>query len=423
VIGFRAAFLVALLGGLVLRTWLSLREQSCVLAHSDEDEVPSVFGDRFTTDTLQKAAAYAVAKHRLAILSDIMGVLVLFGWTLAGGLNWLAVAWSDLIDSQTVSGVALLVSVVALDSLPGIALSAYRVFRIEQRFGFNRTTPGLFLVDLVKGAVLLAALGLVAATVGLWLIGHGGRLWWVIAWAGWAAFSFFLSWAFPVLIAPLFNKFRPLDDAVLSDQISALLSRNGFRTAGVFVIDGSRRSTHGNAYFTGVGRSKRVVFFDTLLTQLDRDETVAVLAHELGHYRRHHIQKQLFLGMTTSFVTFALVAWVLGQGWFYSGLGVDTRSNATALALLLLAGPTLAFFLSPVFAGISRRFEAEADDFAVHECGADAMASALIKLYDQNATPLATDPVYSAFYDSHPPPAVRLQRLRAGLTETAEHTG
>lgn len=287
-IGFRTAFLVALLGGLALRTWLSLREQACVLAHSDE--VPSVFGDRFTAETLQKAAAYAVAKHRLAILSDVVGIVVLLVWTLAGGLDWLAGVWNE---ASLVGGVALLLSVVALDSLTGIVFSAYRVFRVEERFGFNRTTPRVFVVDLVKGALLLAALGLVAATVALWLIGHGGRLWWVIAWGGWAAFSFFLSWAFPVLIAPLFNKFRPLDDAVLGDQIAALLSRNGFRTAGVFVIDGSRRSTHGNAYFTGFGRSKRVVFFDTLLTQLDRDETVAVLAHELGHYRRHHIQKQL----------------------------------------------------------------------------------------------------------------------------------
>lgn len=421
-IGFRLLFLGAVLGGLALRTWLSLREQFCVRAH--RDDAPPGFGDRFSPAALQKASAYAVARLRVGIVSDIVGTVVLFAWTLAGSLNWLAGLW---VSSSVVGGVALLLCVVAADALPDIAIGAYRVFRIEQRFGFNRTTPGLFVLDLAKGAALLAVLGVAVGVALLWLVAHGGRWWWVIAWAGWAVFSFALSWAFPVLIAPLFNKFRPLGDSILSDQIAALLRRNGFCTAGVFVIDGSRRSTHGNAYFTGFGRSKRVVFFDTLLTLLDREETVAVLAHELGHYRRHHIQKQILLGITSSFIGFGLVAWIIGQGWFYTGLAVETQTAATAFALLLLAGPAFAFFVGPLFAALSRRFEAQADDFAAQESGADAMQNALLKLYDQNATPLATDPIHSAFYDSHPPPAVRIRRLGAAAispkTAAAEPTG
>jgi STE24 endopeptidase len=365
----------------------------------------------------QKAADYTIARSRLGMFDLAVDVALALALTIGGGIDALDRGWRQLDLPSIVTGVGVIGSVGVIGAAVGLPLSAYCTFVIEERFGFNRTTLRTFLADVGRGAALGAALGLPLVVVVLWLMGLSNGAWWLAVWAVWFGFSLFVSWAYPTLIAPRFNTFRKLEDAALEARITALLERCGFASKGIYVMDGSRRSSHGNAYFTGLGRQKRIVFFDTLLDDLKAGEIEAVLAHELGHFRQRHVLKNIVLTGVYSFGVLALLGWLVDRSWFYAGLGVDEPSRHAALALLLVAGPAFAFFLGPVLAAVSRRFEAEADDFAVAHAQAADLIEALTTLYEANATTLTPDPVHSAFYDSHPPAPVRIARLAASAAE------
>ena len=292
-----------------------------------------------------------------------------------------------------------------------LPFSVYHTFVIEERFGFNRTSAATFAADLVKQALLMLLLGVPLAWAALWLMQESGRLWWFYLWLLWASFSLLMLWAYPAIIAPLFNKFTPLEDQTLQQRIQSLLDRCGFRSQGIYVMDGSRRSGHGNAYFTGLGRNKRIVFFDTLLKTLETDEIEAVLAHELGHFKRRHVQKRIVTMMLTSLGGLALLGWLIEQTWFYQGLGVQQPSNHLALLLFLMVAPIFTVFLQPLASWFSRKHEFEADDYAAEQASAADLVRALVKMYKENASTLTPDPLYSAFHDSHPPAPVRVAHL------------
>ena len=403
-------FLVALAASLALRLWLARRQIGAVRRH--RGRVPAAFATSISPEQHRKAADYTVARTRLSALDYVVEALVLLGWTLGGGLAWVDQAWRSLEWPPVATGVGVLVTIVAVGAVIDLPFRLWRTFRVEQRFGFNRTTPALFVSDQLKGAALLLLLGAPLAAVILWLMHAAGGGWWLYAWAVWLGFNLLMVWAWPAFIAPIFNRFTALEDDALRRRIDALLSRCGFSSNGVFVIDGSRRSAHGNAYFSGFGRNKRIVFFDTLLDQLRPEEIEAVLAHELGHFKRRHIAKNVAVMAIASLAGLALLAWLMGQTWFYTALGVPEPSIHAALALFMLVLPVFTFFLQPLFARLSRRHEFEADAFAASHCPADRLISALVNLYRENATTLTPDPIWSAFYDSHPPAAERIAHLR-----------
>lgn len=410
---FTGIFIAALAAGLVLQLWLMRRQRTHVLAH--RAEVPAAFRAQVPLETHHKAADYTAAKLRLGEIELTAGAVWLSLWTLGGGLNLLDQLWRSLAWGPLATGVAFIISTVAIMALLDLPFSLYRTFVIEQRFGFNRTTPRLFASDLLKQTLLLLTLGVPLSALVLWLMQASGDLWWLYVWLVWSAFALLMMWAYPVFIAPLFNKFSPLTDEALRQRIQTLLQKCGYtitgKGSGIFVMDGSRRSGHGNAYFTGLGTNKRIVFFDTLMTHLQPAEIEAVLAHELGHFKRRHVQKRLFQGLVFSLLGLALLGWLIGQHWFYTGLGVQQPSHYAALVLFLLVVPVFSLFLQPVFAWLSRRDEFEADDFAAEQSDARALAEALVKLYKENANTLTPDPVYSAFHDSHPPAPVRVRHL------------
>lgn len=404
---FRALFLAALALSLALRLWLSRRQERHVVAH--REEVPSPFRGAIPLDAHRKAADYTVARTRFSRLAAAWDAAVLLALTLGGGLDLLA----RLLPGETLPGATAFVLAAFLSQ--GIALlplSLWRTFRIEQRFGFNRTTPRVFALDLLKGLLVTGVIGAPLALGALWLVARGGARWWLLAWAGWFLVSVLLAWAYPVLIAPLFNRFRPLEDAALRERIRALLDRTGFESGGILVMDGSRRSTHANAYFTGLGRRKQVVFFDTLRELLTPDEMEAVLAHELGHFKLRHVRARLLAGAAMSLAGFALLAWLLRRGWFYEGLGAGAPSPQAGLVLFALAAPVFGFVLHPLLTAWSRRHEYAADAFAAAHASGDAMAGALVKLVGHNASTLTPDPLHSAFHDTHPPAPLRIARLR-----------
>jgi STE24 endopeptidase len=334
-------------------------------------------------------------------------------WTLGGGLALLGDLWRGLGWGELSTGVAVLLSFVFIGVLIELPVRVYRVFALEQRFGFNRTTGRLFLQDLLKQGMLLLIFGIPIAAGALWLMGHAGSYWWLYLWLAWLGFIVFMMWAYPSFIAPFFNTFTPLGDENLRRRVEDLLARCGFKSQGIFVMDGSRRSGHGNAYFTGLGSNKRIVFFDTLLESLDPEQIEAVLAHELGHFKRHHILKNLIIMALLSLGGLALLGWLSAQPAFYQSLGVSQPSNYMALALFMLVAPVLTFFLHPVLTYISRHYEFEADEFAAKMANSQALAQALVKLYKENASTLTPDPIHSAVYDSHPPAPVRLAHLQA----------
>jgi STE24 endopeptidase len=333
--------------------------------------------------------------------------------TLGGGIQWLSDAWAGVFDAGGIAhGVALILSVVLVLSALELPLGVYRTFVIEARFGFNRMTPALFVADLVKQALVSLLLGVPLLTLVLWLMARMGEYWWIWVWAAWTGFNLLVLLAYPTFIAPLFNKFSKLEDSALAGRIEALLARCGFRSSGLYVMDGSKRSSHGNAYFTGFGAAKRIVFFDTLLTRLAPAEVEAVLAHELGHYRLHHVWKRIAVLFAASFAMLWVLGQVIGQDWFYAGLHVGTQSTATALLLFVMVVPVFTFFLQPLTSLHSRRHEFEADQYAAANASATELVRALVKLYQDNAATLTPDPIHSAFYDSHPPAATRISRLR-----------
>lgn len=408
---FSILFLCMLGLSLGLQIWLGMRHRRHVVAH--RDQVPDAFRNTIPLAAHRKAADYTAATTQLGAFEAVYGAVLLLGWTLAGGLDVLDSAWRSLDFGPLVTGVLVMLSVLLLMSLLEVPFSLLRTFRIEQRFGFNRSSVGVFVADLLKGALLMILIGAPLAWVVLWIMGAAGALWWFYVWLVWFGFSLLMMWAYPTIIAPMFNKFSPLEDAQLRERIERLLRECGFKSDGIFVMDGSRRSTHGNAYFGGLGSNKRIVFFDNLIKQLDGDEIEAVLAHELGHFRLHHIRKRLIGLGALSLLGLALLGWLAEQSWFYHGLGVTQPSNYMALLLFMLSAPVFGFLLTPAGAWMSRRHEFQADAFAAGRRDAEALVRALVKLYEENASTLTPDPVYSRFYYSHPPASVRIEHLKA----------
>lgn len=407
------AFAAFLLASLAVKFWLASRQVRHVATH--RDEVPAAFRERVTLQAHQKAADYTIAKTRFGMLETAFAAAVLLGWTLLGGLemvNRLLLGW---IGAGMTQQVALVAAFVVISGALDLPFTLYQTFVIEERFGFNKMTLRLWLLDLGKGLLLGIALGLPLLWVVLWLMHAGGALWWLYAWAILAAWQLLLMWIAPRFILPLFNKFTPLQDETLKDRVTRLMERCGFAAKGLFVMDGSKRSAHANAFFTGFGANKRVVFFDTLLAQLSHGEMEAVLAHELGHFKRRHIVKRMASGFALTLAGFALLGWLSQQVWFYTGLGVRPdvagANDALALLLFMLAVPVFTFFVSPLFARFSRKHEFEADAFAVEHASGHDLAAALLKLYEDNASTLTPDPVFVQFYYSHPPASERLARM------------
>jgi len=407
---FTTLFVTLLLVSTALRSWLNQRQISAVSAH--RDQVPGVFAGQVDLASHVKAADYTVSLARLNRWDIPLDTLVALLLTLGGGIDLIDHAWRSADLSQTWHGTAVVLSTLLLISALGLPLSVYRTFGVEARFGFNRMTPGLYIADLAKGLGLTLALGGPLVFVVLFLMQRAGSLWWVYAWLVWLAFTLFITWAWPTLFAPLFNKFTPLADEALKQRTEALLARCGFSSKGVFVMDGSRRSVHGNAYFTGVGRNKRIVFFDTLLERLQGAEIEAVLAHELGHFRLHHVRSRLLLSCVFGLGGLALLGALAAWPDFYRSLGVAQPSAHAALLLFMLVLPAFTFFLTPLGAWWSRKHEFEADEFAAKFADAKDLAEALVKLYRDNATTLTPDTLHSTFYDSHPPALIRIARLQ-----------
>ncbi len=406
---------VLLVANLLTKLWLSGRQVRHVAQH--RDQVPAAFAHTISLDAHQKAADYTMAKARVGVADMGLDALTLVAWTLLGGLDLLNQVTLDWLGVGMTQQIMLVVSFSLIGGLIGLPLSLFQTFGIEQRFGFNNTTPKLWVSDMLKGLLVGMVLGLPILWLVLWLMQAGGTLWWLYTWAALVAYQLFVMWIAPNVIMPLFNKFTPLEDATLKDRVTALMTRSGFTAKGFFVMDGSRRSAHSNAFFTGFGAAKRVVFFDTLLAKLNGDEMEAVLAHELGHFKHRHILKMMATSFATSLAGLALLGWVSQQVWFYTGLGVipNLNGNNSALALLLfmLVLPLFTFFVSPLSARRSRKFEFEADAYAVANSDGKALANALLKLYQDNASTLTPDPWYVAFYYSHPPASQRLARMAA----------
>jgi len=408
---FSWVFLIALIAMTMVELWLSLRQGRYVAAH--KDKVPTAFADDVTLDAHQKAAEYTQAKGKFNRFGSLFSALVLVAWTLAGGLNILFDGWQGLGLSETITSVAFILSFFVIGSLIELPVDWYKTFVLEQKFGFNNNTPALFLSDLAKQLLLVVVIGAPLIWAALWLMGSTGEYWWLYLWAAWIGFTVLMMWAYPAFIAPLFNEFKPLEDQQLKTRVEDLLTRCGFKSQGIFVMDGSRRSGHGNAYFTGLGSNKRIVFFDTLLETLDEDQIEAVLAHELGHFKRKHVIKNMFVMAFLSLVGLAILGWASAESWFYQGLGVASESDALALVLFMLVIPVFSFFLHPMMTAMSRKYEYEADDYAASVSSGEHLIQALVALYQENASTLTPDPLVSAVYDSHPPATLRVAHLQA----------
>jgi STE24 endopeptidase len=406
-------FIAAICTSTAMQWWLARRQVDAVIAH--RDQVPGLFAQQVSGEEHRKAADYTIARVRFGRVGTLLNAGVVLALTVGGGIASLDAWWRGSGWAQPWLGAAVIATVAVLTGVIDLPLSLWRTFRLEARFGFNRTTPMLFVADLGKGLLLAALLGgpLVLGT--MVLMAHAGRWWWAWVWCGWLALSLLMAWAWPVLIAPLFNRFSPLQDATLRTRIEALLERCGFQSRGVFVVDSSRRSTHGNAYFTGIGRNKRIVFFDTLLQRLAPAEVEAVLAHELGHFRLQHVRQRLLVSACTGLVGLALLGALAARPVFYAALGVPVPSGQAALLLFALGAPVLGFFATPILSLWSRRHEFQADQFASSHASAAALASALVKLHRDNATTLTPDPLYAAFYYSHPTALQRIERLLASI--------
>ena len=407
---FTLIFLLAVAGHLMLQLWLARRQIMFVRRH--RDAVPDAFEAVISATEHAKAADYSVARQRLGAIESVYDTGIVLLLTLGGGIAALGTWASRAFDTPLWSGTAHVLLVFAVLAALGLPFAIYRTFVLEERFGFNRTRPGMFLADHLKGWLLGLVLGGAATAGVLWIMASAGRWWWIVAWLAWLFFSLLVTWAWPRLIAPIFNKFSPLEDAALRQRIDALLARCDFRAKAVYVMDGSTRSSHGNAYFTGLGREKRIVFFDTLLSSLEPIQVESVLAHELAHFKLRHIPQRLLVGAMASFAGFALLGWLSRQDWFFTALGVPQASDAAALLLFMIGAPAFTWIVGPLLAAWSRRHEYEADEFAARHSDARALASALVRLYRDNASTLTPDPVYSAFHDSHPPPAARVARLQ-----------
>ncbi|RQS73071.1 M48 family peptidase [Burkholderia sp. Bp8963] len=410
---FTLLFALAVLAMVVTKLWLASRQIRFVAAH--RNRVPAQFSATIPLSAHQRAADYTVERTRLTMLEIVVSAAVLVGLTLLGGVGALDTLLTGWFGRGYGQQVALVGAVFAITSVIDVPFEYYRQFGIEERFGFNRMPKRLFFTDMLKNALLGATLGLPLLFVVLWLMNQAGSLWWLWTWIVWVVFQMLVLLIYPTFIAPLFNKFEPLTDDALRARIESLMKRCGFAAKGLFVMDGSRRSAHGNAYFTGFGASKRIVFFDTLLARLSGEEIEAVLAHELGHFKRRHVMKRMLVSFVLSLALLALLGWLAQRAWFYTGLGVmpslDSSNAGAALVLFFLAIPVFLFFATPVGSLTSRKHEFEADAFAASQTQAQDLVSALVKLYEDNASTLTPDPVYTAFYYSHPPASQRIDRL------------
>ncbi len=413
---FSLLFAAFLLAKLAVKLWLSSRHIRHVAQH--RDAVPAQFAHKIPLAAHQKAADYTIAKTRLKIVLLVVNAAVLLGFTLLGGLQWLSMALFDVAGASMVYELGLIAAVTVIGSVVDLPFDYYNQFRLEEQFGFNKMTPGLFFSDMLKHTLVGAVIGLPLIWVTLALMEQAGALWWLYAWLIWCGFQIFMLGFYQNLIAPLFNKFTPLQDESLRSRIEGLMQRVGFASKGLFVMDGSRRSAHGNAYFSGFGAAKRIVFFDTLLSRLAPNEIEAVLAHELGHFKLNHVIKRIGVMFATSLGLLALLGYLKNQVWFYQGLGVEpmmaASNDAMALILFMFALPVFTFLFSPVLSITSRKNEFEADAFAAKHSNSQDLISALVKLYEDNASTLTPDPLHSAFYDSHPPASIRVQKLLAG---------
>ncbi|MET3119001.1 STE24 endopeptidase [Undibacterium sp. GrIS 1.8] len=420
-VAFSVLFAAFLLVTLVVRFWLGSRQLRHVLRH--RAAVPAEFAEKIPLSAHQKAADYTVAKTKLDLLLLVLNAAVLIGFTLLGGLQLLSVMIIKLTGPGMVYQLCLLAAFAAIGSVIELPFDYYRQFVLEQKFGFNKMTPALFFGDMIKSTLLGAAIGLPLIWVVLSLMEKSGALWWLYAWLVWSGFQLLMMLIYPSVIAPIFNKFTPLEDDSLRTRIEGLMQRVGFASSGLFVMDGSKRSAHGNAYFSGFGAAKRIVFFDTLLSRLSPEEIEAVLAHELGHFKLKHIVKRIGVMFVVSLGFLALLGYLKQQLWFYNGLGVDpmllASNDAMALILFVLALPVFTFLLSPLTSISSRKHEFEADAFAAKHTNANDLVAALVKLYEDNANTLTPDPLHSKFYDSHPPASLRIKQLLSASSSAA----
>ncbi|MBT9096690.1 M48 family metallopeptidase [Methylovulum psychrotolerans] len=410
---FTLFFLFALSLSFGVEYWLAQRQAKHVADH--RPAVPEAFRNSVPLEAHQKAADYTLAKGKLGDIDRIISLVALLVLTLGGGINLAFACWSQLLSSPFLAGLFATATVFLIMTLVEIPTQLYQTFVIEERFGFNKSTIQQFAKDQALQLALGAAIGLPLLALILWVMDSIGSSWWLWAWAILMGFSLLMSWLFPTVIAPLFNKFTPMEEGSLKDRIQGLLARCDFQSQGIFIMDGSKRSGHGNAYFTGLGNNKRIVFYDNLVNSLDEEELEAVLAHELGHFKRKHVIKMLVASAVMSLIGFAVLGWLINQDWFYTGLGVslEQKSNAAALMLFMLVSSTFTFFMQPITAFWQRQFEFEADDFAANNAQASKMISGLVKLYEENASTLTPDPLYSAFHYSHPPAAIRIAHLTA----------
>ena len=410
---FSLLFAAFLLATLAVKLWLSSRHIRHIAQH--RDAVPTQFAQKIPLAAHQKAADYTIAKTRLKIVLLVVNAAVLLGFTLLGGLQWLSMALFDVAGAGMVYQLGLIAAVTLIGSVVDLPFDYYKQFRLEEKFGFNKMTPGLFFSDMLKHTLVGAVIGLPLIWVTLALMEQAGALWWLYAWLIWCGFQIFMLGFYQNLIAPLFNKFTPLQDESLRSRIEGLMQRVGFASKGLFVMDGSRRSAHGNAYFSGFGAAKRIVFFDTLLSRLAPNEIEAVLAHELGHFKLNHVIQRIVVMFVISLGLLAVLGYLKNQVWFYQGLGVEpmmaASNDALALILFMFALPVFTFLFSPVLSITSRKNEFEADAFAAKHSNSQDLISALVKLYEDNASTLTPDPLHSAFYDSHPPASVRVEKL------------
>ncbi|MCX7138684.1 MAG: M48 family metallopeptidase [Proteobacteria bacterium] len=408
---FSLVFLAALALATATKLWLAMRHLAHIQRH--RNTVPAEFSSDISVDAHHKAADYSCAKTRLGLFTTVFECALILVLTFGGGLQWLQEVTAGWLAPGVARGVALLVLLGTITSLLDLPVAWYSTFSIEQRFGFNKMTPLMFIADILKNAALAAALGIPLIACILWVMERAGDLWWLYAWLIWVTFTLLIQAVYPVWIAPLFNKFAPLDDAQLKQRIDDLLHRCGFKLQGIMVMDGSRRSSHTNAFFTGFGKTKRIVFFDTLLAKITPPEIEAVLAHELGHFKLRHVIKRIVWIFAASLAFLWLLAQLINQPWFYNGLNVQTPSTAMALVLFFLVLPQFIFLLHPLTSFYSRKHEFEADHYAARHASVADLISALVKLYKDNSATLTPDPLHSMFYDSHPPATLRIARLQA----------
>jgi STE24 endopeptidase len=406
---FTLIFLIALGLSIAVQFWLAGRQIRHVRQHSSN--VPSPFDSSISLDEHNKAASYTLARVKFSRITAIYTSVLLLLWTLGGGLDLLDSAWAGLEINSILQGTLFIFSVLVASTILSLPTSLYSTFVLEEKFGFNKTGYGTFFGDLAKELMITAIIGVPLILVVLWLMQISGSLWWLYVWLVWFGFSLLMMWVYPKFIAPLFNKFEPLEQGETRSRIQSLLERTGFKSNGIFVMDGSKRSGHSNAYFTGLGNNKRIVFFDTLTKTLDTDELESVLAHELGHFKFRHIHKNILMMGAMSLAGLYILGWLMQNGWFYTGLGISTPSTHTALVLFMFIAPVFTFYLQPVMSYLMRKHEFEADEFAIKQTSYRYLLNALVKLYKENASTLTPDPVYSAFYDSHPPAPIRVSHI------------